>query len=179
MLKYALLSSVLLTTAPAFAQDQATTAQAAPMQQTMSPQAAPVTADPAQTTAIPSSSNAPQPETTGSTTMSGTTAQASPAPQVAPAAPTAQSASQPANKADQVAAVVDKEFGGYDKDSNGTLSETEFASWMIALKTASDPSTKATDPAVKTWITGAFASADKDKSKSVSKSELTGFLAQG
>ena len=50
---------------------------------------------------------------------------------------------------------------------------------MIALKKASDPSTKDTDPATKTWANGAFASADTDKSKKVTKEELTKYLSQG
>ncbi len=74
---------------------------------------------------------------------------------------------------------MNTEFPSYDKDSNGALSETEFASWMVALKTASDPTTKAESAEVKKWIGQAFASADADKSKSVSKTELTGFLSQG
>jgi Ca2+-binding EF-hand superfamily protein len=106
----------------------------------------------------------------------------------APPAPNAQAANPaPADQAtaaaqpsggDQVAAVVTKEFPTYDKNSDGTLSKTEFSAWMLALKSASDPSTKADDPKTKTWMTQAFAQADSDKSKSVSKDELTNFLAQ-
>ena len=50
---------------------------------------------------------------------------------------------------------------------------------LVALKEKSDPSTKPDSPATKAWVTQAFASADKDKSKSLSKTELTGFLSQG
>ena len=99
-------------------------------------------------------------------------------PQVAQSAPAAAEATA-ASKADQVASVVDSEFATYDKDANGQLSTTEFGAWMVALKTASDPATKADSKATKTWVGQAFASADKDKSKSVTKEELTGFLGQG
>jgi hypothetical protein len=88
-------------------------------------------------------------------------------------------AAAPASKAEQVAQVVDTEFPTYDKDSNGTLNAAEFASWMVALKTVADPTTKADSSALKTWVGQAFANADADQSKSVSKKELNGFLSQG
>jgi Ca2+-binding EF-hand superfamily protein len=122
---------------------------------------------------------AAQPQTTPAPTDP-----AAPAPnaQAAPAAPadpaTAAAQPAPANGGDQVAAVVGKEFPTYDKDANGSLSKTEFTAWMLALKSASDPSVKAEDPKTKTWMTQAFTQADTDKSKSVSKDELTNFLSQ-
>ena len=78
----------------------------------------------------------------------------------------------------QIADVVTKEFPTYDKNGDGNLSASEFDAWMVALKTASDPSTKATAPATKTWLSQAFAQADTDKNKKVSQTELTGFLSQ-
>ncbi|WP_010164415.1 EF-hand domain-containing protein [Sphingomonas sp. PAMC 26617] len=77
----------------------------------------------------------------------------------------------------QVAEVVGTEFPTYDKDGDGALSAKEFGAWMVTLKTASDPSTKATAPATKTWIAQAFAQADVDKNRKVSKGELTTFLS--
>ncbi len=59
------------------------------------------------------------------------------------------------------------------------LSAAEFDAWMVALKTASDPTTKADAPATKTWLTQAFAQADTDKNKKVTKAELNGFLVAG
>ena len=50
---------------------------------------------------------------------------------------------------------------------------------MTALKAETDPAAKPDTPAAKKWNQAAFAQADKDKSKTVSKAELTGFLAQG
>ncbi|MCT8001775.1 EF-hand domain-containing protein [Sphingomonas sanguinis] len=79
----------------------------------------------------------------------------------------------------QIAQVVDTQFPTYDKDGNGQLSKAEFAQWMVALKSQTDPSTKADAPATKKWVGTAFAQADTDKSKTVSKTELTGFLSQG
>jgi len=163
-----LLCAAVSVAAPAFAQTGAPSAQTAPMSQTAPAQtAAPAQADP--TTAAQSAPTAQQP--TPQTPTPADTAQASAAP--------AQTTGQPASGGTQVAEVVDSEFASYDKNKDGVLSRTEFGDWMVALKTASDPSTKAETPAIKTWVGQAFASADKDKSKTVSKAELTGFLSQG
>ena len=80
---------------------------------------------------------------------------------------------------DQIAQVVDTQFPTYDKDGDGKLNRAEFGQWMVALKSQTDPSTKADAPATKKWIGTAFAQADTDKDKTVSKTELTGFLSQG
>lgn len=124
-------------------------------------------------------------------------AQVAPAPaQTTPAAPqsapattadpmqTVQPAAEPAAPADgqvqatgsQIAQVVDTQFPTYDKDGDGKLNKAEFAQWMVALKSQTDPSTKADAPATKKWVGTAFAQADTDKDKAVSKTELTGFL---
>ena len=79
----------------------------------------------------------------------------------------------------QIAKVVDTQFPTYDKDGDGKLSKAEFAQWMVALKSQTDPSTKADAPTTKKWVGSAFAQADTDKDKAVSKTELTGFLSQG
>lgn len=156
MLKYSLIASAMIISSPALAKTVPAPDQSAPSSMATAP-AAPQTAP----------------------------APAAPAPNAPAANPTpadpAIAAAQPAPNAsggDQVAAVVGKEFPTYDKDSNGTLSKAEFTAWMLALKSASDPSVKATDPATKAWMTQAFVQADSDKSKSVSKDELTNFLAQ-
>lgn len=106
----------------------------------------------------------------------GAVPQNAPAPQTAtPSDPTA---AQPQATGDQIATVVNQEFPNYDKDGDGALNKAEFSGWMLALKSASDPATKAEDPKTKTWMTQAFAQADADKSQSVTKAELTAFLAQ-
>lgn len=79
----------------------------------------------------------------------------------------------------QIAQVVDTQFPTYDKDGDGKLNKAEFAQWMVALKSQTDPSTKTEAPATKKWVGSAFAQADTDKDKTVSKTELTGFLSQG
>ena len=160
MLKYALLAGVMTIASPALAQQTTNTAptqattQTAP--QTQAPAGSPVTdAQPAAT---------PMDSATAAT---------------APADATQTATAQPATGADQVASVVETEFPTYDANKDGKLEKAEFASWMVKLKQASDPKASATDAKTKSWVNSAFAQADKDKSKSVSKPELIGFLSQG
>lgn len=91
------------------------------------------------------------------------------------AAPSADAVQQPASGQAQVAQVVETDFPSFDKDSNGELSEAEFSDWMLKLRQASGDKTAPTE--LKNWASAAFAQADKDKSKAVSKVELTTFLA--
>lgn len=165
MLKYALLAGVMTVASPALAQQTTNTAptqattQTAP--QSQAPAGSPLTdAQPA------------------ATPMDSATAAAAPADatQTAAAQP---ATTQPATGADQVASVVETEFPTYDANKDGKLEKAEFASWMVKLKQASDPKATATDAKTKSWVNSAFAQADKDKSKSVSKPELIGFLSQG
>lgn len=161
MLKYALLAGAMLISAPALAQQKPATPQtppaAQPATQTDPAQPAPQTPAPAQDSPAPTTATDP--------------AAPAQAAQTAPA--------QPLTKAQQIAQVVDSEFATYDKDKNGVLSPAEFDAWMVALKTAADPTTKADAPATKTWLAQAFAQADTDKNKAVSKAELNGFLVAG
>lgn len=76
------------------------------------------------------------------------------------------------------AAIIASEFPTYDKDGNGQLSVAEFDGWMVALKSKSGgPALKPAEQ--KAWLTGAFATADKDKNKTVSQTELTTYLTAG
>lgn len=161
MLKYALLAGAVAMATPALAQTASTGTQTTPMPMTTAPQSAPV-----QPTPMTAPTQTTPMQTVPTQTMPSTT-------------PAQTATTQPATTGDQVAQAVGGEFGTYDKDGNGVLSESEFGAWMVALKTASDPSTKAEASATKKWIGAAFAQADTDKSKSVSKTELTGFLSQG
>ncbi|AOW22288.1 calcium-binding protein [Sphingomonas melonis TY] len=165
MLKYALLAGVMTIASPALAQQ---TTNTAPTQATT--QNAPQTQAPAGSPATDA-----QP---AATPMDSATAAAAPADatQTAAAQP---ATTQPATGADQVASVVETEFPTYDANKDGKLEKAEFASWMVKLKQASDPKATATDAKTKSWVNSAFAQADKDKSKSVSKPELIGFLSQG
>ncbi len=79
----------------------------------------------------------------------------------------------------QVAQVVDTEFPTYDKNGDGKLSAAEFSGWMVALKSKTDPTTKPDAPETKKWVSAAFAQADADKNKSLTKTEVTSFLTQG
>jgi hypothetical protein len=162
MTKHMFLGAAALIAAPALAQQAPapaqTSAQAVPQQGAT--QAAPATTPATEPQAAPADTQA--------------------APADAQSAPAdATTAAEPKAGGDQVASVVDQEFPSYDKDGDGKLSQAEFAAWMVTLKTASDPSTKADAPATKTWVNAAFAQADTDKSKSLTKTELTGFLSQG
>jgi len=173
MLKHVLLVSAVLISTPALAQNQP---------QTMPPQPD-TNASPAQPQTAPmpqTPQTTPAPTTAAPTTPAPTTADSQ--PQTAPAptspAPDAQAANPaPADQGAQVADVINGEFGTYDKNKNGTLSKPEFGAWMTALRTKADPSLK-DDAANKSWVAQAFTQADTDKSKSVSKDELTNFLSQ-
>ncbi len=149
-MKYAFLGAAMMASAPVLAQVTPAPAQSEPT----SPQTAPVTsADPAQAATPGTDPAAP--------------AQATPAQ------------GQVQATGDQIAQVVDTQFPTYDKNGDGKLSKAEFGQWMVALKSQTDPSTKADAPATKKWVGTAFAQADTDKDKAVSKAELTGFLSQG
>jgi hypothetical protein len=169
MLKTAMIVSALAISAPVLAQE-------APVQ------SAPQTTSPAQSTSTGQSVTPADPNAPVATAVAPS-ADATVDPTAQPAAPAqtadAATAATPATGASQIAQVVDSEFPTYDKNADSNLDKAEFSAWMVALKSATDPSTKATDPATKTWVNGAFASADTDKSKSVSKAELTTYLSQG
>jgi hypothetical protein len=103
-------------------------------------------------------------------------AEPAPAPQAA-AAPEA--APPPADRAAQVAKLVDSEFPTYDADKNGELSQLEFSKWMMALHSKAESSGNAAkkDAAAKDkWAKDAFIQADADKSKKISKAEMSKFL---
>ncbi len=157
MMKPILIASAMVFAAPAFAQDAA----------------------PAQTTA-PAASAAPQNSSAAPADASVAATQAAPAAQPDPATQTAQTtaeAGQPASGT-QIAQIVEAEFPKYDKDGKGQLTEKQFGEWMVALRSASEPGVTADKPEMKSWIKQAFAQADKDKSKAVTKAELTSFLSQ-
>lgn len=120
-------------------------------------------------------------QTTPSAPQAAPATTAGPAQTAQPAASTeaAPAGGQVQATGSQIAQVVDTQFPTYDKDGDGKLNKAEFAQWMVALKSQTDPSTKAEAPATKKWVGSAFAQADTDKDKTVSKTELTGFLSQG
>lgn len=199
MLKHVLLASAVLISAPALAQNQPQTtipapdANAAPAQPQAMPALQPPTATnpapqtaPASAAAMPATPTPPttadsQPQAMPATpaTPAANAQAATPAPaDPATAAATPAPASPAAAPGAQVADVVNSEFGTYDKNKDGKLSQAEFGAWMTALRTKADPSLR-DDAANKAWVAQAFSQADSDKSKSISKDELTNFLAQG
>jgi hypothetical protein len=138
-------------------------------------QAAPATGQVPQTAPADPVTTAP-PQTTADQAMPTTSSDAAPA-QAAQATDPATPGATPTQT--QVAQVVDQQFAAYDKDGNGTLSKTEFAAWMTALK-ASSPGAPAESATQKTaWNDAAFKQADGDKSSTVTKTELTSFLVKG
>lgn len=134
--------------------------------------ATPALAQTSGTTSAPATTAGSTANTTTSgapdSTMSSTTAQGSAAMPMTSAPATASAPSDPKQ-------IIATEFPTYDKDGNGALSTGEFDAWMVALKEKSgSPAMKPAEQT--TWLKGAFTSADKDKSKSVSLTELTTYL---
>ncbi len=150
MLKYAMLAGAVMIAAPVLAQAAATSPQA------------------------PASGGSVAAQTSQSDAMA-TPQSGAPTDPV----PMQSAAREQAATGSQVAQVVDTEFPTYDKNGDGKLSAAEFAGWMVALKTKTDPSTKPDAPETKKWVSAAFAQADTDKNKSLTKTEVTSFLTQG
>jgi hypothetical protein len=154
MIRNLMFVSVFALAAPAIAQDTQ------PPQEPATESTA--TQPPAEAQTMPET---PAPSTTTTTTPD-------PAAAATPAQPAEAAA---ANTPTSVAAVVDTDFPSFDADKNGELSKEEFASWMGKLREA-QPSAPAATGDAKAWTEAAFAQADTDKSKTVSKGELTTFL---
>ncbi|WP_448663532.1 hypothetical protein ACG3SL_02340 [Sphingomonas sp. CJ20] len=174
MLKTLLLASSILVAAPAVAQE-------APAQDTM--QTAPQSTAPQQTDAPTTASEAATGTQGAGTVDAATPDAAAPADaaSTAPAADTVQPsatepAAAPAATVDQVSQAVTRDFGNYDKDSNGALNQDEFGMWMVTLRKAAEPAFAPGSPEAQTWVGQAFAATDTDKNQSVSKEELTVFL---
>src|SRR3546814_20397889 len=79
----------------------------------------------------------------------------------------------------QVAQIVNQEFPTYDADTSGDLNQTEFATWMTRLRTATDPTVDPQSEQVKSLLGHDFDAADAETSGAVRKEELTGFLSRG
>ena len=105
---------------------------------------------------------------------------ASPVLAQTPTAPAPEAATS-ANPADAVASIVDTEFPAYDTDRDGQLDQSEFSRWMVALKDQEMKATGASLPQeqVMAWASGAFTTADVDKSVTISKPELITYLSGG
>jgi hypothetical protein len=110
---------------------------------------------------------APQTETSAESATSTTAND----PQSAPSAPLAEPKELTVQK------LVDAEFPTYDANKNDALEPLEFRAWVLALHDAAGEANAAKDPAAKAkWANAAFATADTDKSKKVTKAEMNRFL---
>lgn len=172
MLKSILLASAVAISAPAFAQD-------VPQQQTPPPQEQPAPTE--STEPVPQEAPAPAPQPEAEVTPAPTPAPTpsptpTPTPEPQAQAEASQPAQQPANAA-QIAQIVDQGFPTYDKDGDGNLTGEEFGSWMVALRSATEPAFTGESAADKEWLTRALAAADADKSGGVTNPELKTFLA--
>ena len=202
MLKSIFLVTSMLVAIPAFAQDspekQDTSAQTQPAPADQKPVKATDDAAPdsdADQTATQPTPNPPAATQGTQPTPSQPPQSAQPAPATDPtapaptpaqpqqpvqpdtaAAPAQPAEAQPATTSDQVAQAVSRDFGTYDKDANGMLSEAEFGEWMAALRKAVEPGFTPGTPEAQSWQKQAFASADTDKNASINRGELTTFL---
>lgn len=173
MIRSILLASVVMISAPVLAQEVPTQESPPAAQEQTPPPTAEEPAAPAQAPAP-----AEQPAETAQQPQEATP----PAQPAAPAEQPAQAAQQPAPQgqqpanATQIATVVDQGFPAYDKDADGSLKAEEFNSWMVALRSASEPAFKGESAADKEWLGRALAQADADKSGGVNKDELKTFL---
>lgn len=185
MLKSILLASAVMISAPVLAQEAPAQETTSPAQEQATPPAAEQPAAPAETPAPAEqpaetaqqpqeATPAEQPAQTAEQPAATTEQPAQTAQQ--PAQSTSSSGQQPAN-ATQIAQVVDQGFPTYDKDADGSLKAEEFNSWMVALRSASEPAFQGQSAADKEWLTRALAAADADKSGGVNKEELKSFLA--
>ncbi|MEZ0244867.1 MAG: hypothetical protein ACAH11_15945 [Sphingomonas sp.] len=120
------------------------------------------------------------PETPAPATVAAQPTPPAPAEPAAPvqtaAAPAPPAPAQPATEQSQVAQIVNTEFGTYDKDGNGALDQTEFGTWVVALRVRAQPEFVPDSTEGKAWVAAAFKQADADKSASVNAAELTTFL---
>ena len=149
--------------------EEAPAAQPAPATEAAQPTPSQPAAEPAPTPAQPAPAQ-PAPA------QPGTTPATAPTPDAGTTGAGTTAAAQPAATQDQVAQAVGRDFAGYDKDSNGMLSDVEFGAWMSTLRKASEPGFTPGSPEAGVWLGQAFAAADADKSKSINQAELTTFL---
>lgn len=115
-----------------------------------------------------------------------TTPPAEPAPAPTEAAPVetapapAQAApAQAAPAADQVQQIVAAEFPTYDTDKSGDLNETEFQTWILALrdKDPASASQPLDDAGKAKFAKEIFAKADANKDKKIAQSEMVAFFS--
>ena len=165
MIKNAIVASLMLAGTPALAQTAQTTAPAGPPTTVPTPPSA----DQGTTTTTDSTATSSEPAA-GTTSTTGTTADPSATGTGTTVATDAQSTAS-ADTTDQVAATVEADWAKYDVNKNDRLSRTELNKWLTDLQSAAGQKAPG-----KSYLAAAFQKADTDKSKSVSKEELTAFL---
>ena len=161
MIKSILTASLLLTAAPALAQTAQPAQPAGPPETTLP---TPPTSD--QTTTQSTTTTTTDPITQPTTGDASTTSSSTPVTDPATGAQAPSTA-----ESDTVAATVEADWAKYDANSNGSLSRTELNKWLTDLQSASGQKAPG-----KSYLAAALKKADTDKSKSVSKEELTAFL---
>ncbi len=172
MMKTAIYASLMLAGAPALAQTAPTGSQAGPPSTTTTTQPSggqnsPMTTAPTGTgqsttgtSTQPAMGQSSTQPTTGTQSTTGTDAATSGTQGSAGASTTS------------AAAAVDADWAKYDTNKNNRLSRTELNKWLTDLQgpTGKKPT--------RTYLSSAFQKADTDRSRSVSKAELTAFLQQ-
>jgi hypothetical protein len=121
-----------------------------------------------------------EPATPGASTTQPTTPTmpSTQTPPTDPASPGAATAPTTVTTPSDPKALIASEFPTYDKNADGNLDKSEFASWMGALKAKTGAKPMSASEMSK-WTDGAFMTADTDKSKSVTLAELQHYLTQG
>ena len=87
---------------------------------------------------------------------------------------TPQSNAANTSAAAQIGAAVAAEWPKYDQGGKGHLTESEFATWLIALRARAGKTEDAAK--LKAWADGAFLQADANVDAKVTPEELTAFL---
>jgi hypothetical protein len=156
MLRIITAAGILAIASPALAQD-----------------AAPMDTPPQDTSASPGPESLPSPAPTSPAAEGAPPADAGTSTAAAP--PPAEP-----SKEVQVKQVVEANFPTYDADQSGDLNAKEFDGWLTVLRQKSAEAKGASDTMPdaekQAWMKAAFAKADTDQSKKISKAELETFL---
>ncbi|WP_010545689.1 EF-hand domain-containing protein [Sphingomonas elodea] len=110
--------------------------------------------------------------------------QTAPAPQERPAPPAtsaappaAAEATQPTPRPDPAGLPVQTQFAQADANGDGSLDRTEFAAWLVAVRTAKEAGFGAEKPEARDWIERSFGATDADHDRKITREEWTRFLA--